>query len=131
VNKSNIQASGGVGQHHSQQSLFEAQPAKPRSLQNHAPIASHRDPVSSHLAAAEITASGLRDSQKRIILDWLRGRATALTSAEISRDAGLDRHMVARRLPDLERDGLVQRGAERTCTATGRRAITWRPVQHA
>ena len=113
--------------------LFPAS-SKPRSPvfgRHSAPLAATADPQSSHLAAAEITASGLRDSQKRMIIEWLSARATALTSAEIARDAGLDRHMVARRLPDLERDGLVQRGAERACNATGRRAITWRPVQHA
>jgi len=38
----------------------------------------------------------------------------------------MDRHMVARRLPDLERDKLIERSEMRTCTASGRPAITWR-----
>jgi hypothetical protein len=39
---------------------------------------------------------------------------------------GLDRHMVARRLPDLKHDGLVEQGEMRTCKVTGRKAVTWR-----
>ena len=62
----------------------------------------------------------------------LRDRLAALEAerdeieAEIAEAAGVDRHMVARRLPDLERDGIVSRGDVRVCTASGRPAITWR-----
>ena len=45
---------------------------------------------------------------------------------EIAHAAGVDRYMVARRLSDLERDGLVERATMRECTASHRPAITWR-----
>jgi hypothetical protein len=48
-----------------------------------------------------------------------------VTSAELASTGGLDRYMVARRLPDLNRDGLVSRGQARRCAITGRWAITW------
>jgi len=79
-----------------------------------------------HLAAAELTSSGRRASQKRDIVNWLRGQSRPLTSMEIGNAAGLDRYMVARRLPDLEKDGLVERCAMRECAISRRPAITWR-----
>ncbi len=91
-----------------------------------APLAAAADPISSHLAAAELTSSGRRASQKAEIVAWLRTQERPLTSMEITHAADLDRYMVARRLPDLERDGFVERGPMRVCTASGRPAITWR-----
>jgi MarR family len=109
----NLPASGGAGQ----QKLFE--PARPL------PIAANSDPISSHLAAVEVTESGLRVRQKAALLEVVRGQAGPLTSAELARAGAMDRHVVARRLPDLERDGLVERRPMRECTVTGRQAITW------
>jgi len=94
-------------------------------LCDRAPIAATADPISSHLAAAELTSSGRRASQKAEIVVWLRGQIRPLTSMEIAHAAGLDRYMVARRLPDLERDGMVERCAMRECSASNRPAITW------
>jgi len=91
-----------------------------------ATLAANADPISSHLAAAEITASGRRDSQKREILESLRAESAPVTSMELARAAGIDRHTVARRLPDLERDGRVERGPMRDCRASGRPCVTWR-----
>lgn len=105
-----------------QPSLFDT--VRPPNVR--APIAAAADPISSHIAAAEITSSGRRASQKAEILTWLRERNQAFTSAEIAGAAGMDRHMVARRLPDLWRDSLIERGEMRVCTASGRQAITWR-----
>jgi hypothetical protein len=93
---------------------------------NRAPLARSTDPLSSHLAADEFTRSGRRGAQKRALLTWLRGQLQPMTSAEIALASGLDRHGVARRLPDCERDGSVVRCAMRECGATGRPAITWR-----
>lgn len=75
-------------------------------------------------AAEELKRSGRLNQQCRQVLEALRGTPGA-TSAELARFAGLDRHLVARRLPDLDRLRLVQRGEARLCMATGRRAITW------
>jgi predicted ArsR family transcriptional regulator len=93
---------------------------------NRAPLARSTDPLSSHNAAEEVTRSGLRGAQKRALLTWLRGQSQPMTSAEIALASGLDRHGVARRLPDCERDGSVVRCSMRECGATGRPAITWR-----
>jgi hypothetical protein len=91
-------------------------------------LAASADPISSHLAADELTSSGRRASQKAEIVSWLRTQERPLTSMEIAHAAGLDRHLVARRLPDIERDGLVERCAIRECTSGHRPAITWRSV---
>src|ERR1700734_2798043 len=102
----------------------ESQP-KPVRVPNRAPLARSSDPVTSHLAAAEFIRSGRRANQKRELLAWMRQQGRPLTSAEIARDSGMDRHGVARRLPDLERDGLVRRCPIRQCVAMGTPAITW------
>lgn len=124
--------SNGSGQQ--QQSLFEQPPRTApgtthhqRVFPNRAPIAANCDPISSHLAAAEVTASGLRASQKAELLAWLQGRE-ALTSAEIAAASCLDRHGVARRLPDLAADGLIERCPIRVCRQSGRPAVTWRAL---
>jgi hypothetical protein len=136
MTNSTIPAPGGAGQ---QKSLLEQQqpeavpaPAKTatteqRIFANRAPIAANSDPLSSHVAGAEITASGQRSCQKAEILDWLRGREP-LTSAEIAAAGCFDRHMVARRLPDLAADGLLERCSLRACQQSGRSAVTWRAV---
>jgi len=107
--------------------LFGRKPEPPaRHVRDRARLAAAADPISSHLAAAELTSSGRRASQKRDIVNWLRGQSRPLTSMEIGNAAGLDRYMVARRLPDLEKDGLVERCAMRECAISRRPAITWR-----
>ena len=89
------------------------------------PIARKSDPESSHLAANEITKSGLRDSQKEIVLVAVK-KYIGATSAEIAARFGFDRYMVAKRLPELEEDGLVHKGNEsRKCNISGRKAVTW------
>ena len=92
-----------------------------------APLARRTDPASSHEAAAQVTASGVRDSQCAAVLDALR-RHPGSTSLELATASGLDRYVVARRLPELERDGRAVRGELRLCRASGgqRRAVTWR-----
>lgn len=106
-----------------QASLFDAP-----TFANRAPIAANVDPISSHLAAAEITRSGLRGAQKQKVLAALRN-APGRTSAELAALAGLERYLVARRLPDLMHDGLVKQAEIRNCRVTGRRAVTWRTIR--
>jgi hypothetical protein len=91
---------------------------------NPAPLAATADPESSHIAAPNLIASGKLDSQKGGLLAWLRSPAEPLTSAEISAASGLDRQLVARRLPDLAREEIVERRPMRACRATGSEAIT-------
>jgi hypothetical protein len=98
-------------------------PAPPK--RDRAPLAANSDPLSSHLAAKRFTDSGARGRQKREFIAWLRGQTEPLTSAEIAAMGGFDRHSVARRLPDLERDRLVARGPMRRCRVAGTPAIVW------
>lgn len=64
------------------------------------------DPHTSRLAAETMERSGSRASQRQAILDYVRAHPDE-TSKEIAAGLGLCRYAVARRLPDLERDGLV------------------------
>lgn len=91
-------------------------------------IAANADPATSHAAAHELTKSGKRATQKATVLRALEIRPWS-TSAELARVAKLDRHMVARRLPDLEADGLVVRQPVRNCNVTGKLATTWRATE--
>ena len=60
---------------------------------NREPIAANVDPISSHLAAAEITRTGLRASQKRSVLNAVE-RFPNRTSSELADATGLDRYLV-------------------------------------
>lgn len=76
---------------HEQIPLFGAPSiSSPRSPRP-ACLARNTDPLSSHVAATEVTASGRRDSQKREILEFLRMRREPLTSMELATAAGIDR----------------------------------------
>jgi DNA-binding HxlR family transcriptional regulator len=105
-----------------QPGLFD--PVEP--FPNCGPIAANADPATSHITGREITESGLRGRQKLGVLVALRSRINPPTSAELAQLMHMDRHMVARRLPDLKHDGLVEQGEMRTCNVTGRKAVTWR-----
>lgn len=84
------------------------------------------DPHTSHEAAQEMLASGKLNAQCQEVLLALRDRDGS-TSAEIGQQLSQShgRYVAGRRLPDLERKGLVRRGDARRCRATGRQAITW------
>lgn len=92
---------------------------------DHIPPFRKSHPSSSRIAAADVTSSGRCTNQKHQILGWLHAQSRPFTSAEIAEAAGIDRHVVARRLPDLQHNGLVTRCSMRTCQVTGRPALTW------
>jgi len=92
---------------------------------NSEPLAASGDPITSQLAGDSITASGKRDSDKLRVLNALRTYKMPVTSAELAADHGLDRYMVARRLPDLREDGLAEQLSARKCKVNGRLAVTW------
>jgi hypothetical protein len=85
------------------------------------------DPHTSELAAASHTASGARASQQRAAAAAV-ARFPGRTSRELSVLAGLDRHELARRLPECEVGRAVFKGGARSCRESGRLAITWWPV---
>lgn len=66
------------------------------------------DPASSHRAAYEVTASGRAGSQRQQVYDALV-RWDGSSSKQLAHLSGLDRFLVARRLPEMERDGIVKR----------------------
>lgn len=84
------------------------------------------DPETSHLAAQNVEKNGTARKQRERVLAALR-KHPGCTSAELAVAAGMDRHAVARRLPELE-PHQVYKGSRRTCTARGSQAYTWHPV---
>jgi len=91
------------------------------------PIARRTDPLSSDDAAREMERTGRRASQSEALLEMVK-RHPRRTSLELSRLSRLDRYIVSRRLPELERRGLIRRGLIRDCTVNGRPMLTWEPV---
>ncbi len=79
------------------------------------------DPESSHLAGAGIEQSGIAGAQRSIVLAAVMLRQ-GLTSKELASQSGLDRYMVARRLPELKR---VKKGDMRICSISKRLCVTW------
>ena len=94
-----------------------------------AQIARESDPISSHLAADEITRSGARVRQLVAVL-ILVCQHPGKTSLELAQ-YGLDRYIIARRLPELERSGTVERGGFTLCSVGSRTAIKWMPSAEA
>jgi len=79
----------------------------PEHMTNEAPLARGRDHASRHAAAERITNRGKRLSQKnRVLLAVIGNRYS--TSMVIASNAGMDRYTVARRLPDLLKEGFVR-----------------------
>ncbi|MDV3469036.1 winged helix-turn-helix domain-containing protein [Stenotrophomonas sp. C3(2023)] len=89
--------------------------------------ARNTDPDTSHEAGHELVESGTQAHQQAQVAAAVRKHA-GLTSRELAFTAGLDRHMVARRLPELEADGLVVHGVARICSMSRKRCQTWLPV---
>lgn len=91
------------------------------------PAARVTDPITSHLAAEDVTRSGKRVHQQRQAVAAVRAKP-GMTSFELSLACGLDRYMLGRRLPEAEKGGAVSKGDARACKITGRLAVTWWPV---
>jgi len=98
-----------------------APPAKPRYEIR---LSRRGDPITSALAARKVCRSGKLGKQKRDVLKALQAN-NGSTSGEVSAKIGNDRYVASRRLPDLERDGLVARGPARKCTVVGSMCLTW------
>lgn len=85
------------------------------------------DTETSHAAAAYVVKCGLQAAQQ----DQAAGAVTShpgMTSNELSQATSLDRYMLARRLPELMKEGRVWRGPNKPCSVSGRTACTWWPV---
>ena len=81
-----------------------------------APRARRSDPESSHRAATEVAPH--LSGQRRAVWEAL-SRHPGRSSKELAEVSGLDRYMVARRLPELEQYGLVERAG------SGSRDVRW------
>jgi len=102
--------------------------AAPRMMRVETPAARSRDEISSHLAAAEHTASGKRGHQQAQAVAAVRA-FPGRTSFELAMATDLDRYMLARRLPECETGRAVKRGEPKRCSVTGKLAMTWFPVE--
>lgn len=91
------------------------------------PAARRTDPATSHLAAEHVTSSGKRGQQQAQATAAVRAMP-GLTSFELAMKTNLDRYMLARRLPECVTAGTVRKGHVRTCSITGRQAMTWFPL---
>lgn len=85
------------------------------------------DPTTSHDAAFRVERSGKAADQRTRCLDALKRIGRAATSAELARAMGVDRHVTARRLPELRDGGLVRQGEKRECEVLGTECLTWEP----
>lgn len=96
------------------------------------PIARNSDPVTSHLAAQEITEEGIRQTQAEIVLETIR-QYPGHTSFELSRLCSLDRYQTERRCSDLKdpkNGALVKQCEKKICDISGRLAVTWRVKEY-
>ena len=87
-------------------------------------MARRTDPITSVQAARHMIESGKLTDQQRKALDLVK-RFPNCTSDELATKGGLDRYQIARRLPELQRKGLIIRGSERRSTVGGRFGTTW------
>ena len=109
----------GMGPPIAEVGVKNAQPAPPLA----SPRARNTDPVSSH-EAANRQRKGRAYTDGHVVFSIVKIWPGS-TSAELANLSGRDRHMIARRLPDLEERGLVRRGEIRKCKAHGTNAVSW------
>jgi len=82
------------------------------------------DPVSSHLAGHEVEATGKAAGQRQLAFNAVK-QYPRRTSKELAYITGINRYLLARRLPEL--DGLVQGDdrLKRKCKVSGRLSVIW------
>ena len=86
------------------------------------------DPVTSKAAARRMDASGAARTQAAWFLETVRAHPGRTASELASLSGGrYDRYAANRRLADLERLGLVAKGASRPAPS-GRPEVTWWPA---
>lgn len=89
--------------------------------------ARNTDIGTSHAAADFIAASGIQKDQQAKAAAAVKLHP-GLTSMKLAQVTGLDRYMLARRLPELLKAEQVWRGPAMPCPVSGRSACTWWPV---
>ena len=90
-------------------------------------ISRSTDPETSHITAQEITRDGTVAGLRELVSEAVKINP-GLTSRELSLSSGEIAHeSFHKRLPELERRGMVHRGDARRCRDTNRMATTWYP----
>jgi hypothetical protein len=94
------------------------------------PLARNGDEVTSHVAAADLRKSLLHAKQKRFVLHLVEDHpgCTARKLSWYCADPAVSHDFIHKRLPDLEKEGLVRKGP---ICYEGRPAVTWFPVKHS
>jgi hypothetical protein len=92
------------------------------------PLARNSDMETSHQAARQLRVSGLHAKQKTWVLALVMAHPglTARELAQMTDNPLLNHPIIWRRLPDLEKDGWVMKGA---VSNRRRPAVTWYPRQ--
>jgi predicted transcriptional regulator len=103
--------------------LFDM-PVTPNPPEERGPLSHRGDPETSREAAEQLRKSGRLAAQQRAVLEALR-ECDGATHAELGRFMERDWLVAARRLPELERMGLVRKGEVRRCAVKGSRCVTW------
>lgn len=89
------------------------------------PMARRTDPVTSHNAAGSARALAKHHCKAIVLSLWLHG---PMGKDAIARRLGLTGVMVARRLPELERQGKAMPTGRTVTSDTGRQEREWRAV---
>jgi len=92
------------------------------------PTSKTNDPITSYEAAESIRCSGKAETQRSIVLRYLRKHGPA-TSGELGMLVGGDRYCCHRRLPELVVIGLVERTGYRRCRVTKKRCLVWSAIK--
>lgn len=90
-------------------------------------LARSTDISTSHEAGSYVAASGIQRDQQSKAAAAVK-QHPGLTSMKLADVTGLDRYMLARRLPELLKTKQVWRGPAMPCPVSGRSACTWWPV---
>lgn len=91
-------------------------------------VRARRGQTTSAQAAAEEERRGTfgRQAAEALALVRLHPGSTSFELAKCPAST-LDRYVLGRRLPELEREGAVVKGESRKCAVTGHMAVTWWP----
>ena len=82
-----------------------------------------KDPPTSMLAGRDAEANGAAQRHRVMCFDTVMQKP-GLTAREIENHVGIKAH---KRLPELRRAGMVRNEKSRTCTVSGKQALTWHP----
>lgn len=95
-------------------------------LANPQAAARRDDPSTSHEAASNIEACGDADKHRRILAETIHANP-GKTSGELPHYCELMFEQVHKRLKEVEKVGLIERGKARICSVRGNRMLTWWP----